>query len=129
MILLLLLAPVAFISFGFGAAAYYDSERDVIARAVSPDGTWTAQLERLEVGGAPNMVVTLRRPWQPDWYFTSCKPVSYYGESAAALRWTSDTTLRVDAATEPSHWDSHAPFRWNWPWSSSEGCAVRIEVR
>jgi hypothetical protein len=105
-ILLLLLLPALFMSIGFGAAAYLDSERSVIARAVSPDGTWTAQLERLVVGGAPNLVVTLRRSWQPDWYLTSCKAVSYYGESAAALRWTSDRALLVDAASDPSHWDS-----------------------
>lgn len=129
MILLLLLAPFVFMSVAFGAAAFLDSEREVAGRAVSPDGTWTAQLERLTVGGAPNMVVTLRRSWAPDWYLTSCKPLSYYGESAAILRWTSDSTLLVDAATEPSHWESHAPFRWTWPWSRSEGCDVTVEVR
>jgi len=75
------------------------------------------------------MVVTLRRSWQLDWYLTSCKPVSYYGESTVVFHWTSDSTLLVDAPTDPSHWESHAPFRWTWPWSRSEGCGVSVEVR
>jgi hypothetical protein len=129
MILLLLLGPVVFAFGAFGTAAFLDSERQVTGRARSPNGRWIAQLERLTVGGAPNMVVTLRRPWQPDWYLTSCKPVSYYGESGAVFHWTSDATLLVDAATDPGHWDSDAPFRWTWPWSSSEGCGVGVEVR
>jgi hypothetical protein len=129
MILLLLLAPPVFLFGAFGAAAYLDSDRDVIVRAVSPDGSRTAQLERLVVGGAPNMVVTLRRSWHPDWYLTSCKPVSYYGESAAVFRWTSNRALLVDAATEPGQWDSDAPFGWTWPWSRTDGCGVTVEVR
>jgi hypothetical protein len=129
MIVLLLLAPIVILSVGFGAAAFLDSERQVVGRAVSPDGTWTAQLERLTVGGAPNMVVTLRRSWHPDRYLTSCKPVSYYGESAAVLRWRSNGVLLVDAATDPGRWNSDPPFRWTWPWSGSEGCDVTVEVR
>jgi hypothetical protein len=129
LVLLLLFAPVLLTFGAFGTAAYLDSEREVIAGAVSPDGRWIAQLERLTVGGAPNLVVTLRRSWHPNWYLTSCKSVSYYGESTVVLRWTSRRTLVVDAATDPSHWDSLAPFNWTWPWSRSEDCGVGVEVR
>ena len=127
---LLLVPPVVFFFAGFGIAAFLDSEREVLDRVASPGGTWTAQVERLTVGGAPNMVITVRRSWHPDWYLTSCKPVSYYGESAVSLSWTSDRELVAEVSTELRGWRGDGgPFRWRWPWSSSEGCDVRIHIR
>ncbi|MEA3032084.1 MAG: hypothetical protein QOH86_100, partial [Sphingomonadales bacterium] len=70
------------------AAVFLDSRRDVLSRAVSPDGRRVAQVERLVVGGWPHIVVTLRRRWQPDWYLTSCKAASHYGDAKVQLRWS-----------------------------------------
>lgn len=51
---------------GMGSAAFFDSERTVLAREVSPSGKRIAQVERLTVGGVPNIVVMLRPPWMPN---------------------------------------------------------------
>ena len=105
-----------------------DSQRRILSRASSPDGRWIAQLERLTVGGAPNIVVTLRRSWQPNWYLTSCKAVSYYGDTRAVLRWEAPTRLAVIAEGN-SGWNNHAPFRWEGPFSAPPGCSpVHVEV-
>jgi hypothetical protein len=103
-----------------GPAVYLDSERTVLSRAVSPDGRRIAQVERLVVGGWPNIVVTLRRRWQPDWYFSSCKAASHYGEAKIRLRWSGDRMLIVDGPR--SDWISPAPFRWDGPLKGPPGC-------
>ena len=129
-ILVMLLFPAFGMGFLFGAAAFLDSERHVLNRARSPDGAWVAQLERLVVGGAPNMVITLRRSWQPDWYFTSCKAISHYGDAGAVLRWAGAAELVVDADASAQTWRNDPPFRWDGPLSSAPGCRpIVVTVR
>jgi hypothetical protein len=103
-----------------GLAVFLDSQRQVLSRVPSPDGRRVAQVERLVVGGQPHIVITLRRSWQPDWYLTSCKAVSHYGDMPARLRWSGDRVLVVDAL--PLQWHSLAPFRWDGPLKGPQGC-------
>lgn len=103
-----------------GPAVFLDSERKVLARSASPDGKWIGQLEQLIVGGAPNVVVTIRRSWQPDWYLTSCKALSHYGEATASLRWRDSKTLIL--SPNIGDWDYVPPFRWDGPLKAAPGC-------
>lgn len=124
--IVVLTAPVTMM----GPAVYLDSRREVRSELPSPDSRWIAQLERITVGGAPSMVVTVRRWWQPNWYLTSCKAVSYYGNALAQLRWLDDTHLAVAAHTGPEQWDNIPPFRWQGPLKAPSGCApIEVEVR
>lgn len=114
--------PIFGMGFLFGAAAFLDSTRQVLTRERSPDGRWVAQLERIEVGAAPNMVITVRRAWQPDWYLTSCKAAAHYGDSKAALHWAAPRELLVDNLESGTDWKSSPPFRWSGRGAGAPGC-------
>ncbi|MEA3061673.1 MAG: hypothetical protein QOJ94_1454 [Sphingomonadales bacterium] len=103
-----------------GPAVFMDSQREVLGRATSPDGRRIAQVERLVVGGAPSIVVTLRRSWQPDWYLTTCKVVSHRGETTARLRWSGDRALDVESPSPD--WGGDPPFRWGGPLRGPPAC-------
>jgi hypothetical protein len=121
---LVVTAPVTLM----GPAVFMDSRREVLGRVVSPDGRRIAQVERLVVGGMPNIVVTVRRSWQPDWYLTACKAVSHYGDATARLRWSGDRALTVESPA--LDWRSDPPFRWAGPLKAAPGCPpVMVHVR
>ena len=97
---------------GMGPAVFLDSDRAVISRAVSPDGRHIAQVERLVVGGVPNIVVIVRRSWLPDWYLAGCAATSHHGEAQASVRWKSANEITVDHTDNQRFWwFGSAPFR------------------
>jgi hypothetical protein len=96
---------------GMGPAVFMDSDRTILSRALSPDGTHVAQIERLVVGGAPSIIVTVRAAWMPNWYLLGCVAGSHYGETSARLRWQSNRSLIVATRTEARFWRTDgAPF-------------------
>lgn len=80
---------------GMGAAVFVDSDRTVLSRVLSQDHTHVAQLERLVVGGAPSIVVTVRPVWLPSWYLLECVAASHYQETTARVAWVSNRSLTV----------------------------------
>lgn len=104
---------------GMGPAVFLDSDRTMLSRALSPDGTHIAQTERLVVGGAPSIVVTVRPAWMPNWYLLGCAAAAHYGETSARLQWVSNRSLAVApaAAAAPFWRTDGAPFH-------KSGCAA-----
>ncbi len=97
---------------GWGSAYYFDSQRTVLASSVSPDGSSIAQVERLVVGDVPNIILTLRSSWAPNWYLMSCAAVSHYGETQAGVRWLSNDRIALRTSVEPKYWRTDAaPFK------------------
>jgi len=95
---------------GMAPAVFLDSQRTVIARSISPDGRRVAQVERLVVGGVPNIVVMVRSSRAPDWYLVGCAAASHHGETDAALRWTSGYTLEISQRDGKFWQQGYAPF-------------------
>lgn len=96
---------------GMGPAVFMDSERTVLTRVLSPDRTQVAQVERLVVGGAPSIIVTVKQTWMPNWYLLGCVAVSHYGDTSARLRWQSNRSLTIATRAEASFWRAAgAPF-------------------
>jgi hypothetical protein len=105
------LAIVTLPIWGMGAAVFLDSDRSILSREVSPDGSRIAQVERLVVGGVPNIVVVIRASWLPDWYLAGCAATSHYGETRAAVRWITNNEIEVSSAGGRQFWSSNsAPF-------------------
>jgi hypothetical protein len=97
---------------GMGMAVFLDSDRTILSAQPSPDGARIAQVERVIVGGVPNIVVTVRPRWKPNWYLATCAVASHYGEARAAVTWNSDAAIRVSVADALVSWDSNkAPFQ------------------
>lgn len=96
---------------GMGPAVFLDSERTILSTSVSPDGKRIAQVERLTVGGVPNIVVTVRSWWSPNWYLAGCAATSHYDEISAKTAWISDTSLAV-STDDLESWNADlAPFQ------------------
>jgi hypothetical protein len=96
---------------GMGPAVLLDSSRTIISKTTSPDGRRSAQVERMTVGGVPNIVVVVRSWWLPNWYITGCAAVSHYGDANAQVRWTSNKAIAVAHAGDQLNWDiGSAPF-------------------
>jgi hypothetical protein len=88
-----------------------DSSRTVISRNISPDGRRSAQVERIVVGGVPNIVVMVRSWWLPNWYIAGCAAASHYMDANAQVRWTSNSAISVIHTDERLSWDvGSAPF-------------------
>lgn len=118
--LLLLTLPI----WGMGPAAFLDSQRAVISRVSSPDGTRVAQVERIVVGGAPSIVVMVRPRWMPDWYLAGCAAASHYQEAKAQVRWSTNDAIVVSYAGDQMYWRTgSAPFHS----APCEGLAVTFE--
>ena len=107
----LLLLSVTFPIWGMGSAVFLDSERSVLSSEKSPDGKRIAQVERLVVGGMPNIIVMVRPSWMPDWYLAGCSAIRHYGDARASVKWTASDQIAV-AHTDGSQfwWTSAAPF-------------------
>lgn len=96
---------------GMGPAVLLDSERTVISRVLSPDGTRVAQVERIVVGGTPSIVVMVRPQWMPDWYITGCAAASHYQDAEAQVRWSTKDAIAVTHTDDQLYWDiGSAPF-------------------
>ena len=96
---------------GMGPAVFLDASRTVLSRSLSPDGKRSAQVERMIVGGVPNIVVMVRSLWLPNWYLTGCAAASHYEDVQAQVRWTSNSHLVVIHTDDQLHWDTgSAPF-------------------
>jgi hypothetical protein len=96
---------------GMGPAVFLDSNRTVLSRAISPDGARSAQVERIVVGGVPNIVVIVRSWWLPNWYLTGCVAAFHYEEAKAQIRWTSNNAVTVTHSGDQLDWDiGSAPF-------------------
>jgi hypothetical protein len=107
----LVVAIVTLPFWGMGTAVFLDSERTIVSRAVSPDGKRTAQVERMVVGGVPSIVVMVRSARIPNWYLTGCVAAHHYEESAAQIRWLSNSMLEVRHADDQRFWElGSAPF-------------------
>jgi hypothetical protein len=89
---------------GMGPAVFIDSDRTILSRALSPDRSHVAQIERLVVGGAPSIVVTVRPAWMPNWYLLGCVAASHYGQTSARLLWRSNHLLIVMPRNEARLW-------------------------
>lgn len=96
---------------GMWPAAFIDSDRTILSRAISPGRTHVAQVERLVVGGVPSIIVTVRPAWMRNWYLLGCAAASHYEECSAHLRWASDHSLTVVTPTGIRFWRTDgAPF-------------------
>lgn len=96
---------------GMGPAVFFDSQRTVISRLLSPDGKRVAQIERIVVGGEPTIVVSVRSSWVPDWYLAGCAAASHYQNEKARVRWTSNSALEVGHMDDRRFWATgSAPF-------------------
>ena len=96
---------------GMGPAVFMDSDRTVLSRALSPDGKHVAQVERLVVGGAPSIVVTVKLAWMPNWYLLGCAAASHYEETSARLRWEFNRSLSIASPADARFWQTDgAPF-------------------
>ena len=99
-------------TWGMGLATFLDSERTILTRVDAPDGRLIAQVERIVVGGVPNIVVVVRPSWTPDWYLAGCAAASHYEEAPASVRWTSARTLEIIHASDDPSWRlGSAPFK------------------
>jgi len=106
-----MIAIVTLPELGMGPAIFLDSERTVIARAVSPDGNRIGQVERIVVGGVPSIVVMVRPSWMPNWYLAGCAATSHYHETAASIRWLSNRSIEIRHADDRLEWATGAaPF-------------------
>lgn len=104
-------AVVTFPIWAMGPAVFMDSERTILSRALSPDRTHVAQIERLVVGGVPSIIVTVRPAWVPNWYLLECVVASHYHQTSARLRWQSNRSLIVATPAEARSWRTDgAPF-------------------
>lgn len=102
---------ITFPFWGMGPAVFLDSKRTVLSSARSPDGQRTAQVERLIVGGVPNIVVTVRASWLPDWYLAGCAAISHYRDARTSVAWNSNDALTVTHTDERRFWRTDgAPF-------------------
>jgi hypothetical protein len=111
---------------GMGPAAFLDSERLTLSRVVSPDGGRVAQVERIVVGGAPSIVVTVRPRWMPDWYLSGCAAASHYANAEALVAWTSENAIVVRHTDDKRFWkNGSGPFH-NKP---CDGLTVTFESR
>jgi len=94
-----------------GLAVLADSERTILSKSLSPNGKQIAQVERLVVGGVPNIVIMTRPAWAPDWYLVGCAATSHYGEALASVRWISDDLIEIAHDDQRASWSSDsAPF-------------------
>jgi hypothetical protein len=110
-LLSLIVAVLTLPIWGMGPAVFLDSERTILSRSVSPDGKRIAQVERLVVGGVPNIVIIVRPTWMPNWYLAGCAAASHYQETKAAVRWIRTDKVEVAFATDLGFWSTDsAPF-------------------
>ena len=104
-------AAATFPIWGMAPAVFLDSSRQVLARSTSPDSKHVAQVERLTVGGAANVVVMVRPPWAPDWYLAGCPVTSHYEDANPSIAWASNHSVIVSTHDAISLWDADmAPF-------------------
>lgn len=111
MLLLVGLCLLTMPGWGMGPAVFLDSDRTVLSRSESPNGGRIGQVERIVVGGVPNIVVKVRPWWTPDWYLSGCVAASHYGDAGATIRWNSEHKLVVDTDEGSGSWLwESAPF-------------------
>jgi hypothetical protein len=110
-LLSLIVAVLTLPIWGMGPAMFLDSERTILSRSVSPDRKRIAQVERLVVGGVPNIVILVRPTWMPNWYLAGCAAASHYQETKAAVRWIRADKVEVTVDTDLGFWSTDsAPF-------------------
>ena len=96
---------------GMGPAVFLDSPRTIVSRSVSPDGKRVAQVERLVVGGVPNIVIIIRASWMPNWYLAGCAAAAHYEETSVAVRWTTNSEIELNSESDIRLWARNgAPF-------------------
>ena len=96
---------------GMAPAVFLDSHRTILSRQPSPDGKRIAQVERMVVGGVPNIVVMVRSWWMPNWYLTGCAAASHYQDTNARAAWVSNDSLAVTSVDDERFWQQGvAPF-------------------